>query len=289
MKKLVIVLLLFGVFSCSIKQPQESCNCEPYVSHGLQNNISTTAATLRYRDKVFSSVTVVSNVVYATETLKGSTVNLKADIYYPAGDNATNRWWITNAHGNTKTKTSSEVVSFCKEMAKYGYVVINIDYREPNGDAQYEDLIYCGADQRNAVRFMRKNAATYKIDPNKMSVFGGSQGGYGAMYSAYAPLVDTLSVSHAGWSGQPNLCAESAGLVHPSEFNHGEPPLFMMHCTGDPLGTFDEAQTVFQAALDSGIVATNWWKTGTCHSFYNCCLTETASRLSAWIYGKLSL
>jgi acetyl esterase/lipase len=59
--------------------------------------------------------------------------------------------------------------------AAAGYVCASIDYGPP------EDRLGNIRDSKNAVRFLRANAATYQIDPARLAVVGGSMGGYLAL------------------------------------------------------------------------------------------------------------
>ncbi|MCD8189262.1 MAG: alpha/beta hydrolase [Clostridiales bacterium] len=64
-------------------------------------------------------------------------------------------------------------------LAARGYVVAIVEYRH-SGIAAFPAQIM---DARNAVRFLRKNAALYHIDPEKMVISGDSSGGHTAMFA----------------------------------------------------------------------------------------------------------
>jgi carboxylesterase type B len=54
------------------------------------------------------------------------------DIYQPAGDVSAPRALVVMAHGGsfiTGSKTGPDVVGFCQDLAKMGYVVASINYR----------------------------------------------------------------------------------------------------------------------------------------------------------------
>jgi acetyl esterase/lipase len=60
------------------------------------------------------------------------------------------------------------------EGLKRGYAVVSINYRL-SGEAIFPAQIY---DVKAAIRWIRANAATYKLNPGKMAAWGGSAGGH---------------------------------------------------------------------------------------------------------------
>ena len=60
------------------------------------------------------------------------------------------------------------------EGLKRGYAVASLNYRL-SGEALFPAQIQ---DVKAAIRFLKANAATYKINPEKIAVWGGSAGGY---------------------------------------------------------------------------------------------------------------
>src|SRR5689334_10802023 len=90
-------------------------------------------APMRYRDAVFSDVTVTKDVTYGDALdQQGHDVTLKLDMYAPTGDTATDRPAIVWVHGGSfccGDKTSPEIVDEANTFAKEGYVNVSIDYR----------------------------------------------------------------------------------------------------------------------------------------------------------------
>lgn len=161
----------------------------------------------RYLTEVFPNVTVTTNVQYGTNISifpppTPASIPLIMDIYEPAGDVATNRPLIIFMHTGsllpryingtpTGSRNDSATVEFCKQFAKRGYVVANMDYRlgwNPQGSnvdirrGTLLNAIYRGLqDAKACVRYFRADAAganTYKIDPNKVIIGGQGTGGY---------------------------------------------------------------------------------------------------------------
>ena len=87
------------------------------------------------------------------------------------------------------------------EGLQRGYAVVSINYRM-SGEAQFPALVQ---DAKAAVRWVRANAQHYSLDPQRISAWGGSAGGY---------LVNMLGIS----AGVPEL--EDLGLGNPEQPCH---------------------------------------------------------------------
>ena len=64
----------------------------------------------------------------------------------------------------------------CEYWASRGMIAVSVDYRLKKRDGVKVPL-ECVKDAKSAVRFLRKNAARLKVDPDKMVIAGGSAGG----------------------------------------------------------------------------------------------------------------
>ncbi len=169
------------------------------------------SAQTRFIDQVFPGVTKTSNIMYdsnaAVNLLYGQVPGIQplfsnklmCDVYEPTGDVQTKRPLIILAHTGsylpalinkqtTGNRKDSSIVQIATQLALRGYVVAAIDYRSgwnpttTNQSAATEQLLkatYRGLqDVRNAVRFFRANANTYKIDTAKIVAGGQGTGGY---------------------------------------------------------------------------------------------------------------
>lgn len=98
-------------------------------------------------------------------------------------------------------------------LAQHGYVAVTIDYRlAPK--FQFPAAIH---DCKAAVRWVRANAAKYKIDPNRIGVTGGSAGGHLAQFLAVTGDVKGFE----GDGGNPGASSKVACVVNvygPSDF-----------------------------------------------------------------------
>lgn len=174
----------------------------------------------RFIDDVFSSVTVTSDITYATNisvlplafSLPPAPAPLKCDIYVPDGDYSTNRPVVILLHTGsflpavangqpTGSKTDSSIVEQCTRWAKKGYVAVAMDNRlgwdalSPDQDTRTSTLLqaaYRGIqDAKAMVRYLRDTEANgnpYGIDESRIVLGGQGTGGYVSL--AYSALDD---------------------------------------------------------------------------------------------------
>jgi acetyl esterase/lipase len=166
-------------------------------------SVMVSSQNYRYVNTIFPTVTKTSDVVYGSAPFLNSpysnetstsTGNLVLDIYRPSGDPLTNRPAIIFAHGGgfvTGNRNHNDMVAFCDTFASKGYVTATIDYRQgvytyADAEMHYTRAVYRGTqDGRSAVRFLRANAATYGIDPDKIYLVGSSAGGFIGLHDIY--------------------------------------------------------------------------------------------------------
>lgn len=211
--------------------------------------------TLRYRDQVFTNVTVNSDIQYGSAPdLQGNPVALRLDMYRPAGDTQTRRPAVVWIHGGGFTsgnKTSPDVVDASRHFAQHGYVAVSISYRllappgcsgAPSQTACTTAALEAKHDAQAAVRWLRANATTYGIDPARIGVAGTSAG------AITATLVG-LNSEEVGNSGNPGQPSSVRGFV---SFAGGLPG-GMFASAGDAFGL------LFHGTAD-GVVSPEWSK-----------------------------
>ena len=165
-------------------------------------------APVRYRDPIFNAVTVTSNVTYGSAVnLENQTITLQLDMYQPAGDTVTSRPAIVWVHGGSfccGSKTSPELVDEATTFSKEGYLNVSIDYRleSPGCSGSLSNCVAAiqeaAADAQTAVRFLRTNAATYGIDPNRIAIGGSSAGAITALNVGYSILRGSVGEGASG-------------------------------------------------------------------------------------------
>jgi acetyl esterase/lipase len=101
----------------------------------------------------------------------------------------------------------------CIRLAERGYVAATITYRLAP-EHKFPAAVH---DTKAAVRWLRANAATYKIDPNKIGVTGGSAGGHLAQFLGVTAHVPRFE----GTGGNRDQSSQVACVVNvygPSDF-----------------------------------------------------------------------
>jgi carboxylesterase type B len=148
----------------------------------------------RFVDKIFGLAIETKDVRYATapDLTSGAPDALALDVFQPAGDTAVGRPAIIWVHsGGFSGGSRDQTTYFASEYAQGGYVTFSIDYRLDPGnrcqDVQDGKIIdptqlatekaRCQAailaaqhDAQAAVRWVRSNAATYGVDPDKIAI-----------------------------------------------------------------------------------------------------------------------
>lgn len=111
-------------------------------------------------------------------------------------------------------------------LAKRGYVCAIVEYRH-SGIAPFPAQ---AVDARNAVRFLRANAARFGIDPDRMALAGDSSGGHTAMWAGLRQDDGTKDDLFPGVSATVRCIVDYYGSVsvmledgNPSTLNHHLP------------------------------------------------------------------
>jgi len=190
-------------------------------------NPPTAHAATRYVDPVFGSMQATTNIVYGHATWRdGVDRDLHLDLYQPVGDTTEPaRAVFVWAHGGFFTQGAKTDGAAVRDfMTKRGWVVLSLEYRLdprlPEGVAGYSaseqlplDLARLAEaardgqhDMQAAVRWVRANAATYRLDPNRIAVGGHSAGGTMAVDTAW-------NSDDPGDSGNPGYSSSVTAAV----------------------------------------------------------------------------
>lgn len=230
--------------------------------------IITSVNAQRYKDKIFTNVSIDSVVYGNANNFSGSPQDLKMNIFQPIGDTVSNRPLLVFAHGGSFVGGSRylpDVTYLATEFAKRGYVCISIQYRlgvDPQvigldlsqAGPQFANALWRGTlDGRGAIRFLRANANTYKINSGQVYLGGVSAGGVLGLHEAFLdteaevgtanPRMDTAAIGGGieGLSGTPgqswrvkgviNLCGALGDVNWMS--NNKNVSIFSVHGTND--------------------------------------------------------
>jgi len=174
--------------------------------------------TIRYRDQVFASVGVTQDLTYGTAPDgQGNPVDLKLDLYQPTGDTVSKRPALIWVHGGgyvagDKSNAAAEATYF----ARRGYVGVAINYRllapapcggTPSPSPECVAAAYAAQhDAQAAVRWLRANAATYRIDTSRIAMGGQSAGAITSLLVGWRP-------EDPGTSGNPGFSSAIPAAV----------------------------------------------------------------------------
>ena len=202
---------------------------------------------------------------------------LEMDVYMPpASDEVALRPVFVNVHtGNflpalfngatTGDKIDSVGVNICKQMAKRGYVAVNINYRLGWNPLSTDENVRRGTllqavyraihDTQTAVRFLRSPAgAQFGVDPAKIALIGQGSGGY--VTQAYTTLDDYLTEI----AGLPKFLDTETGFPFVIEARDGTieggPGFLRLH---DPLFDFNIPKAVSMSVNMGGSLADSTW------------------------------
>lgn len=221
------------------------------------------ADPVRYRDEIFPTVDVTSNVIYGQAVdNSGTTIDLKMDVYTPHGDTATDRPAMVWAHGGWFVAgDKSSMANDATYLAKRGWVAVSINYRLNPGAAwvgqSYDQLVNnpdfiatiykAYADTRTAVAFLRTNAAGYGIDPERIATGGYSAGAVTALNTAFWPVRYKGEGTPAD-PGHIRAAVSLAGTTAPGFIEVGEAPVMMAHGSKDTTVAYSAGVNLCNAA-----------------------------------------
>jgi len=249
-------------------------------------------APLRYRDPVFNNVTVTRNVTYGSAVnLENQTITLQLDSYEPTGDPVRSRPAIVWVHGgsfNSGNKTSPELVDEATTFSKEGYFNVSIDYRleTPGRSGSFSNCIQAiqeaVPDSQTAVQFLRTNAATFGIDPDRIAIGGSSAGAIAALDVGYESSEDPAARVRAAQS-------ISGAHIGTGTISPGDAPALDFHCTTDPLVPYQAAVSTIDAAKAQGLDAFLISFNATCHVPYAQDRQQILDQTRNFFWGEMDL
>lgn len=256
------------------------------------------AEPARYVDRVFDGVTVTRNLVFGSGPDFGGRgiQQLDLDLYEPAGDTLARRPLIVLAFGGGFSFGEKEQLApLAIEYAKRGFVAASITYRldEDGGMLRYPvdanglaRILAAKHDLQAAVRWLRSEAVTYRIDPGKVAVGGISAG-------AVTALVAGLTPEDPGSSGTPGLSSRVctvvsiAGTAGDGLANPGDAGAIFLHGTADPLIPYSLAQMTERNMRQAGLPTRLVSYPGQGHEIYETRVPDIQQRSSEWLYEQV--
>ena len=147
------------------------------------------------------NVEEILDIEYGT----GGERKLQLDMYLPKGRTKATPAVIFIHGGAWKGGKRSDMKFYCVKFAEKGYVTATVTYRlmdEASFPAAVQDV-------KCAVRWLRANAAKYKVDPESIVVSGNSAGGHLSMMIGYS---DDPSLEGSG--GNNNVSSRVCAVVN---------------------------------------------------------------------------
>lgn len=235
----------------------------------------------RYRDLIFPMISTTTDVEYGANVAhNGTATTLLLDVFEPQGDLELARPLVIMAHGGffvSGSKEGPDIVPFCQDLARMGYVASSINYRlgfpaTLNLQGPMTEAVMRGVqDMRAAVRFFRKTVAEdgnpFGIDPDQIYIGGLSAGGFITLHYAYLddseiPAFVNQSASGLaggleGESGNPGYDSSVRGIINiagaigdTAWVDANGLPALLAHGTGDTVVPFDSEMLVISGFLE---------------------------------------
>lgn len=217
----------------------------------------------RYLDPVFGS-TMVADLAYGSAVDEhGATETLKLDLFTPSGDTAPVRPAIVFVHGGgfvggDKAGLRNEA----KAYADRGYVTVSINYRLREGaaisfDSPTLEAVLAVADAQHdaqaAVRWLRRHAAEYRIDPGRIAMYGVSAGAVTSLGVAFNP--DNVGTSgNPGYSSRICLAVSVVGALIPQAIDPSDSRVLMLNGALDTTVPPSFSRPTADAAAAAGLL-----------------------------------
>jgi acetyl esterase/lipase len=180
--------------------------------------------------------------------------DLYLDMYIPVGDTAPKRPVYIHVHGGQfyyGSKRNGEALMFCKDLTYRGWVTVSIDYRLATGpDHRGWGPDICAEDAKAAVRWVRKNAAQYRLDPDRIVLGGDSAAAGSIMIAAYTPWAGTSG--NPGYSHVPNALFNMWGW-HSTSINDPRCSIVTVHGMKDHATSYLNAEAIHRDAQSHGV------------------------------------
>jgi acetyl esterase/lipase len=124
---------------------------------------------------------------------------LLMDVYYPEKMDSSKVYpaMVFFFGGGWSGGDRSQFINHAKYFSKRGLICFLVDYRikSKNNTTPFESV----KDAKSVIRFIRKKASSFKVDPTKIVASGGSAGGHlaaaTALLDGYSENTDDLSIS----------------------------------------------------------------------------------------------
>jgi dipeptidyl aminopeptidase/acylaminoacyl peptidase len=243
------------------------------------------------------SVERFDDFAYATvRDEHGQMETLRLDVYAPKGDPRAKRPLVVWAHGGSFTSGSKASMRWIPEaLAARGYVVASIDYRLNEGlgavrfplsTQELIAIISAKEDMQGAVRWLRANAALFRIDGDEVAVAGYSAGAVMALITATTADVP----GHSGTPGQSSMVCTAVSVsgagtslfVDPSDAG-----ALYLHGAKDTTVPYAEATKTHDAMVAAGLPTKLVTFPDTAHGVPASHPDQIIAEMAAWLRAQV--
>lgn len=196
------------------------------------------------------------NIRYASQS-----TSQVCDIKLPEGDGKFPVILVIHGGGfMLGSKDDPELQSIIDAAIAHGYATVNAEYRG------YDEANFPGAlsDIKGLVRFIKANADQYRLDPENITVWGASAGGYLAAMTALTANVGELSgdvTDHEGYVSDVKALVDFYGPIHFTETNADFEEIGISPEQDTSLINFETAYLGFDMNTDLTRADKSWWGT----------------------------
>lgn len=242
--------------------------------------VIATNSAAQFSESVYT-VNTTSNVKYGEgELSSGPNLDLLLDVYVPAESLNDYRPVVLLVHGGgwiSGDKAGGVWPGHANYFGSRGFVVFSTNYRMTGDNpptapqfwfdltigrvgfsaAQVDASYAAMVDTASAVRFIRANASTYGVNPNRIFGMGGSAGARNVLHTGLddpSLFLSTLPINSLGESSSLQLVLDFWGaMINPSEIEATDPPVLIVHGTEDAIVPFAEGEQLDAALTSAGV------------------------------------
>ena len=262
----------------------------------MTGNPMPVAAATRYLDATFA-VDVQRDVVYGTAVnIDGTPITLTLDLYTPRGDTLAKRPVFVYAHGGYFViGDKTEATAWATRMAQRGYVAASINYRlgpeavlaPVDSPLEVQVINNARADMQTSVRWFRANAASLRIDADRIAVGGVSAGAVTAIGVAIN-ADEPLPGDHAEQSSAVCTALSISGANAPVAVGPDDAGALFHHGAIDTVVPYQQAAQTRDAMIGNGL-AVQWNEyAGEGHSLTQATLASIVQPTVQWMYDRVA-
>jgi PKD repeat protein len=223
----------------------------------IEENYVTVGCSGNYCDPIFTKFAKTSGVVYGIDV-----DHHQLNLYEPENDASEKRPLIILFGGGAFSGSNIELLEpLATQLTRYGYVVASARYRNGPQNEGADNMFRGQQDLTAAVRYFRKMAVEWRIDPDKIFIGGNGTGAFIALGKAYLDTSEVTSEykdivesvgglegtqGNEGFSSEAIGCISLAGGMYQSMdmITSDDLPLFAVHGTADTEVPYNFNQTI---------------------------------------------